>query len=165
MIDIIITLYHAEWCGHCKIFKPIWKDLKKKVIELKKDGTLETHGINNIIFKDFTDSQIQGKPEIEKQVNGFPTIVVTNNGKNIKYDGKRTVDDILQFIYDSNVLAMTLTESENNEKPTMVDQNNDFREMVAVGGSNVNYKQKYHKYKTMYAELVDKYKKLKNENT
>lgn len=27
----IIVLYHADWCGYCQRFKPVWEELKKKL--------------------------------------------------------------------------------------------------------------------------------------
>ena len=24
-----ITLFHADWCGHCQQFKPVWNEIKQ----------------------------------------------------------------------------------------------------------------------------------------
>ena len=29
--DIKVILFSADWCGHCKKFKPDWEKLKKKL--------------------------------------------------------------------------------------------------------------------------------------
>ena len=78
-----ITLYHAEWCVHCKIFKPTW-DALKDVFEK-----------NNIDFAEFED----GKNEaiIQKAgVDGFPTIRISKDSKDeYDYMGARTADAII----------------------------------------------------------------------
>ena len=46
-----ITLYYANWCGHCKRFKPVWNSIKPilkannvKVSEYEQEENLETTG-------------------------------------------------------------------------------------------------------------------------
>jgi thiol-disulfide isomerase/thioredoxin len=192
MTDIIVTLYYAKWCGHCTSFKPKWNELKKTVDELTTNKNLNKNGINTITFREIEDSEIKGNPELEKQVDGFPTIVITNSGKDIKYEGPRTVNEILKFIYETNDLVMNLSDSEIKGNPKIKENpkikkqikenpklkkqterfptsekdikyedpgtvNND--QIMASGGSIVNYRQKYHKYKKMYADLVKKIEK------
>ena len=77
-----VTLYHANWCGHCKNFMPQWNALTK---------TLEK---NNISYEDFEDSR---DSELINSANivGFPTIRITKNDTEYEYNGDRTVDGIL----------------------------------------------------------------------
>ena len=77
-----ITLYHANWCGHCKNFMPQWNALTKT---LKK---------NNIAYSDFEDTR---DADVINSANiiGFPTIRITKNNKEYEYNGERNVDAIL----------------------------------------------------------------------
>ena len=27
----VLMLYYAEWCPHCQIFKPTWKDIQEEL--------------------------------------------------------------------------------------------------------------------------------------
>lgn len=76
-----ITLYYAEWCGHCQRFKPEWERLKKTAKDKYPSITVEDYE--------------QGKnPEVMRKagINGYPTIKV--NGK--EYNGKRNAEEILK---------------------------------------------------------------------
>lgn len=77
-----ITLYHANWCGHCKNFLPQWNALTK---------TLDKH---NISYEDFEDTRDQ-KIISDANIIGFPTIKITKNSNEYEYNGDRTVDGIL----------------------------------------------------------------------
>jgi glutaredoxin len=77
-----ITLYHAEWCGHCKHFKPTW-DALKNVFQK-----------NNIDFEEFEDGENEAIIQ-NAGVEGFPTIRITNDKGEYDYMGDRTADAIL----------------------------------------------------------------------
>ena len=34
--SLSVTLYYADWCGHCNDFKPEWKKLNENISNLKK---------------------------------------------------------------------------------------------------------------------------------
>jgi protein disulfide-isomerase A4 len=81
-----ITLYHANWCGHCKRFMPTWNALK------------DVFSKNNIQYEEYEDTE----NEIEVQnagVEGFPTIRITNDtGEEYDYNGDRSADGILNEV-------------------------------------------------------------------
>lgn len=79
----IVTLYHAPWCGHCKNLMPDWNKLKKTVSDVT-----------------FVEVNSDEQPNVIKSmgINGFPTIILTSKGKNIKYEGQRNVGAISEFI-------------------------------------------------------------------
>jgi thiol-disulfide isomerase/thioredoxin len=87
-----LSLYFATWCGHCNTFKPIWEQIKNDQ--------------NNLQFCDFYTIDCSGdKPEtsINKSPNGtdidgFPTIILSINNKDIIYQGSRTKKEIENFI-------------------------------------------------------------------
>lgn len=75
--------FFADWCGHCQHLEPIWKQLSQqvssdKVIIAKYEATKE-------LPKDII-------------VEGFPTIILFKNGKQIPYEGARELKDFKEFI-------------------------------------------------------------------
>ena len=77
-----ITLYYAEWCGHCQQFKPTWEALKPM---------FDKHNIKHAEYEDNTNSDMITKAGIE----GFPTIRIKKQGQEYDYSGQRTPDAIL----------------------------------------------------------------------
>lgn len=96
MSETKITLYHANWCGHCKNFLPQWNALTKYFDS------------NNISHQDFED---QINPlEIEKAgINGFPTIRISKNDKEYDYVGERSVDAIINEVTSNEVTSNEVT--------------------------------------------------------
>lgn len=77
----VCTLFMAPWCGHCK--------------RLKASGTLEklaNSGITVLVADDKTNLSK------EMKIEGFPTIYCMANGKNMKYQGDRSYESIIQFL-------------------------------------------------------------------
>lgn len=80
-----ISLYYADWCGHCTSFKPTWNSLKKM---FKK---------NDIEYAEFEDSK--NKKEVENaNIQGFPTIKIEKDGVEYDYKGSRNVNDIIHEV-------------------------------------------------------------------
>jgi len=120
-----ITLYYADWCGHCQKFKPQWEILKK---------SLDKYGVSYNEYEDSKDSSMISKNNIQ----GFPTIRIKQNGKEYEYIGPRQATEIL---HELNVLPNI-----NNKK--------DVKKFVEQsGGVDDFYKYKLEKYRTKYNEL------------
>ncbi len=81
---ITIMLFKADWCGHCKNFKPTWD----KVSEIYNKK------YNFIVY----DADKQREKFEEYKVEAFPTILVKNGAQTIQYDGDRSFDDINNFL-------------------------------------------------------------------
>lgn len=110
-----ITLFHADWCGHCKHFTPLWDEMKADKKALK-----------NIDFEDYEESVVGNLPESVRVVdgndireNGWPTIKITINDENLIYSGRRTPEDIYGFIVNQlkgvgnkEPAAVTMSDSE-----------------------------------------------------
>lgn len=155
-----ITLYHANWCGHCRRFLPVWEDLKR---ELDKIG---------IEHREYEEGQ---NPEMIKEANisGFPTLRI-NKGKEYDYKGPRTVDAIIAELTDREgpVQAggnrLNLSDSLDYSSSCSIDSPNNSR-----GGGNPYgmddgdlddsdsydedyYRMKYMKYKAKYFKVRGK---------
>lgn len=78
----VLVKFYAPWCGHCIHLVPEWNKLynenKSNVIIANFDGTKP-------LPKGIT-------------IEGFPTIILFKNGKEIPYEGERTADNILEFL-------------------------------------------------------------------
>ena len=78
-----LSLFKADWCGHCKHFKPTWADLKSKYDKIKYNEY--DADVNPDIIKNFN-------------ISGFPTIMLKHNNKMIEYNGDRDINSILSFV-------------------------------------------------------------------
>ncbi len=123
-----ITLFHAEWCGHCVDFKPTWGKMKENKEAWK-----------NIDFEEYEAGTLSTLPEKTKKVNGediigFPTIKIKIFEKEYNYKGSRDQDDIFEFVLDhlknDKKQGRKLLKTEGNNKNTRNDQNS----LVQKGG-------------------------------
>ena len=85
---LTLILFKADWCGHCKTFKPTWE----KISELyNKKFNFVTYDADN-----------QTKKFEEYKVNVFPTILVKNGNNLMSYEGDRSFNDLNNFIQSIN---------------------------------------------------------------
>lgn len=83
--NIQIKLFFAEWCGHCKTFKPIWNNIKLK------------YGNNDKISFDDVDCT-NNSPNLP-YIQGFPTIAIYKDDNYIEnYENNRTFEDFEEYI-------------------------------------------------------------------
>ena len=158
MKDILVVLTKAEWCGHCKVFAPIFKISEEKVNEndyLKdKKITFESYDMEK--EKEVKEFKNKYGEENANKIDGYPTafIVILDNNKIKNFEEvktTRTKDNGMEneaakdFLSNIEVKLKTLL-SENKDKYVNTDKVNG-----QTGGSN--YKHKYLKYKNKYLEL------------
>ena len=79
------TLYYVEWCPHCNNIKPDWK-------KLENDNDLKHIDILKINCEE-NESAVE-----EKNIEGFPTILLNHNGKERAYDGNRTYAEFKNYL-------------------------------------------------------------------
>lgn len=87
-----IILFYANWCGYCKTFMPIWKELKNK-INTEEYNIIEIESENLFIQK-------------IKIFRGYPSIFYINNNKDItiEYNDDRTIESLLNFLEENKKL-------------------------------------------------------------
>ena len=79
-----IYLFKADWCGHCKGFKPTWEKIKKDLGNKYNFITVDAD---------------KDKPLIEKwKIQGFPTIIKKVGDKAEEYVGPRDEQSVVDFI-------------------------------------------------------------------
>lgn len=85
MKDKKVTLYYANWCGHCQNFKPTWDALKK---------FFDEHGVKHAEFE-----ESKHKFEMQKAaIKAYPTIKITSNGVEEEYHGGMSPNDIISAV-------------------------------------------------------------------
>jgi protein disulfide-isomerase-like protein len=89
--DTKLVLFYADWCGHCKKFKPTWEETAK---EVNVDGKKIMISVN-VGEQDDNSKQLSEK----YNVDGFPTIVIFSNGSMTgTYDGPRTKEGMMNIL-------------------------------------------------------------------
>lgn len=122
-----VILFHSHNCIHCVRMLDEWK----KFVELVESE------YKNIEIKTIESADISDKDS--SRYSGYPTIIFVVGGKDIQYEGNRTLEAFKQFL-DKLISDSTIKQS---------------------GGKKThNYHDKYKKYKKMYSEIVKKYNSL-----
>lgn len=83
-----LALFYADWCGHCKKIKPVWDEVSKEVNE----G--EATGVKMIKVNCSNPAENEAQKAVMEKYNiqGYPTILVFENGKHSEYSGERTAE-------------------------------------------------------------------------
>lgn len=79
-----LVKFYAPWCGHCKKMEPMYEELAQKL-----------KGEVNVAKVDVPANRDLGT---RFEIKGFPTLKFFSKGKVYTYKGKRTVDDIIEFV-------------------------------------------------------------------
>ena len=81
-----LMYFYMDNCGWCDRFTPTWRKLIKENNRNKKVNMVKINGPNNL-----TTATKYG-------VVSYPTIILLKDNKPYKYDGDRSLDDLLDFI-------------------------------------------------------------------
>ena len=89
------VLFHAEWCGHCKRLMPTWDAF---VAKYKHNKSIGFKKISCVEHPDVCDAF----------ANGYPTIILFNDGKKYVYPGNqpRNEKEFKDFITDKIKLSI-----------------------------------------------------------
>ena len=98
--EVIVALFYAPWCGHCKTFKPIFQDAMTKLNGKKSNNS-------DISGKTIRLSMIDcdENPELGKKysISGYPTVkILKDDGKVMDYEGGRTLEGLKKFLVVDN---------------------------------------------------------------
>jgi thiol-disulfide isomerase/thioredoxin len=131
--SVQLFLFHMNGCGWCDRFMPVWEKLQEK----KKDYKYYDCERADL------DNSNEAKIIQEKvgYIKSYPSIFIKIGNEYFKYEGPRSVNDIVKFI---------------NEKVK--------KEQFLQSGGVIDYRLKYKKYKEMYSNILTKYNELKNKH-
>lgn len=99
--EITITMYHVDWCPHCKKALPGWKQFTDEYNGKNVNGSKIV--CVDLDCTDNKDPKIKNILEKEPVIDSFPTVrgvMVGNDGKeiNIQYKSKITKDNLEKFV-------------------------------------------------------------------
>jgi thiol-disulfide isomerase/thioredoxin len=147
-----LIYFYMNGCHYCDQFNPVWNMFCNKV----DSNMIKTHKFSANEMES-QDTPHRFVTEYGKDINGFPTILLKLDGKFYMFDKERTVKSLADFIM--NKLNRTDRLHKYLEE-TFLDDDIGKQE---GGMKNINYRNKYKKYKQMYAELAIKYNNLKTK--
>ncbi len=163
-INIILT--YADWCIHCKHFKPIYDKVEN---EIKKNKVLKKYKID-IKSYNFADESEKEKFEdnyndLKDMVNGYPTVIMQYDIDNKK--GNKTINTTI--IDSKNINNKTKDELEieaseefiNNIVNTLKTEMSEGKHLYVQGGGDP-YRNKKNKNYYDYVNFKLKYYELKN---
>ena len=81
------VMYYVPWCPHCKSAKPEWKKLEDHARDSLPWATVES-----------IDCEKNPAAAEKNDVQYFPTLLITKEGRNSEYEGPRAFDDMKKFL-------------------------------------------------------------------
>lgn len=107
---VVFVLVHADWCGHCQTYKPLWKELE------------ETPGRTANMAMIHHDMVEQSPTLKEAEVPGYPSVLkVYPNGKIEKFSGTNAMPNIRN---KDEMLREIITPSLGNSPASMKTKRN-----------------------------------------
>lgn len=82
-----LTMYYADWCGHCQTAKP----------EFAKLGATQTIAGKQVLVK-MVNPETEPDAAKGKEIRGFPTILLSMGSNSVEYSGQRTAPAMIEFL-------------------------------------------------------------------
>ena len=116
-----MVLYYAEWCGHCNEMKPEWK---KVVEKMGKSKTVNVADVESAHIGELAD-----KPQVE----GFPTIKMYNNGKEVaNFKDDRVADKMEKFALSNSRVRKTSKKAAEPSPPSAIRVNDVANSLIKI---------------------------------
>ena len=141
---IKIVAFLAKWCGFCEKFKPEWENFKIMANKEMKDGLITTASDENM-----------EKLSCDKNIDGFPTIRIFQNGKHHDYSGERNSNSLLNYIKKIKSVENNNTDMDKSSITTLKDKNELFLKGID--------KKKTDARKNISNHIISKLKELSNK--
>ncbi|KAI8997198.1 hypothetical protein BDB01DRAFT_24132 [Pilobolus umbonatus] len=75
--------FYAPWCGHCNHLKPVWDKMASSLQNKVNVGEVNCETSRALCN--------------EYQVSGLPTLIYFVHGKNLRYNGRRNLESLVEF--------------------------------------------------------------------
>ena len=163
--QINIILAKASWCPHCVDFTPIFESAQQKLKPSQIDGCL-------VKFVSFELDKANEKNRFQQEypglidfLEGYPTVyfqMTEKDGKSrpktefvnhtiSREQGKQGIEKAAQEFVQNIINKYKSIKSGNKEEYTTVQRGGNTKAMTSM--NEVEYRNKYLKYKTKYLEL------------
>ena len=90
-----ITMFHVDWCPHCKNSLPVYDEFAQKY----DNKVINGYKLKVVKLNCTNDEDPQVKSALDKyNIEGYPTITLSKNGELITFDAQPEVESLEQFV-------------------------------------------------------------------
>jgi len=89
-----LSFFFVDWCGWCKKTMPEWEKLEQKVNETPVFGQTRVKLVR-------INAEEERKLADLYEADAYPTILLETKDALYRYEGKRTADDLFQFLRET----------------------------------------------------------------
>ena len=123
--DFVISIFHADWCGHCQRFLPVFDEASRyKIINNKWKFLKISCTKNEILCNLFS-------------INGYPTIKTFKESKEIQKRPPRELDSFLEYLL--KISNSPFVEIENNNYSKFFNDYGTFSPLIEYNSKKKNF--------------------------
>ena len=84
--NVTMRMFHVPWCGYCKEAKPHFTQFMNST----NGQTINGRTVNVELIDCEDEKNKEEVQQFEKEIEGYPTIILTKDGQNTHYKGDRS---------------------------------------------------------------------------